>query len=163
MIPDFSAGPCFMSYPSRYRTAFAFSDLSISPLLLPALRSACHASRSWRSDDFSTFRVIILTDNLGAAWTPVALQSRASTLITCILATHVSAGKHAFSLLTSVGWSGPSDGASTTIHLISPYCPALALNRRKFPEGFSCRHSNPIWYIVSGLRTKYTARTQHAA
>jgi len=42
----------------------------------------------------------------------------------------------------------PSDGASTTIHLISPYCPALALNRMEFPEGFSCRHSNPIRYVV---------------
>lgn len=36
----------------------------------------------------------------------------------------------------------PSDGASTTIHLISPYCPALALSWTEFPEGFSCRHSN---------------------
>ena len=131
-------------------------------ICLPYGRLAMHRG-AWRSSDVSTFRVIILTDNLGAAWTPVALQSRASTLITCILATHVSAGKHAFSLLTSVGWSAPSDGASTTIHLISPYCPALALNRRKFPEGFSCHHSNPIRYVVSGLRTKYTARTQHAA
>lgn len=43
----------------------------------------------------------------------------------------------------------PSNGASTTIHLISPYCPALALNRTEFPEGFSCRHSNPIRYVVS--------------
>ena len=57
----------------------------------------------------------------------------------------------------------PSDGASTTIHIISPYCPALALNRMEFPEGFSCRHLNPIRYIVSGLCTEYTARTQHAA
>ncbi len=29
-----------------------------------------------------------------------------------------------------------------------PYCPTLALNRMGFPEGFSCRHSNPIRYIV---------------
>jgi len=55
-----------MLYPPCYRAAFAFSDLLLSSLYLPALRSACHASRSWRSDDFSTFHVIILTDNLGA-------------------------------------------------------------------------------------------------
>lgn len=64
--PGFSAGPCFMPYPPHYRAAFAFSDLSKSSLPLPALRSACHASRSWRSGDFSTFHVINLTDNLGA-------------------------------------------------------------------------------------------------
>lgn len=56
----------FNLVPPVYRAAFAFSDLLLSPLHLPALRSACHASRSWRSDDFSTFHVIILTDNLGA-------------------------------------------------------------------------------------------------
>lgn len=104
MIPDFSAGPCFMPYPPRYRTAFAFSDLSMSPLHLPALRSACHASRSWRSDDVSTFHVFDLTDNLGAVWTPVALRSRASTLMPCNLSTHVSPGEHAYNLLTPVGW-----------------------------------------------------------
>lgn len=64
--PGFYAKPCFMLYPPCYREAFAFSDLLLSPLHLPALRSACHASRSWRSSDFSTFHVINLTDNLGA-------------------------------------------------------------------------------------------------
>ena len=43
-----------------------------------------------------------------------------------------------------------------------PSCFFLALNRMEFPEGFSCRHSNPIRYVVSGLRTGYTARTKHA-
>jgi len=103
MYPGFYAGLCSMPYPPHYRAAFAFSDLLLSPLHLPALRSACHASRSWRSDDFSTFHVINLTDNVGAVWTPVARQSRAATLIHCNLATHVSTGKHAYPLLTPVG------------------------------------------------------------
>ena len=36
------------------------------------------------------------------------------------------------------------------IQLISPYHPSLALNGGGFPDGFSCRHSNPIRYIVRG-------------
>ena len=40
--------------------------------------------------------------------------------------------------------------ARAALRLISPYCLILALNRMEFPEGFSCRHSNPIRYIVRG-------------
>jgi len=38
--------------------------------------------------------------------------------------------------------------ARTSLCLISPYCPSLALNRMKLPEGSSCRHSDPIRYFV---------------
>ena len=152
-----------MLYPPCYRAAFAFSDISKSPLHLPALRSACHASRSWRSDDFSTFHVINLNGQLRCG-----LNAGSST-IPCKHVDDLQPGyacKHWETCMYPVN-SGrveaPSDGASTTIRLISPYCPALALNRMEFPEGFSCRHLNPIRYVVSGLRTKYTARTQHAA
>lgn len=61
--------------------------------------------RSWRSDDLATFHVIALTDNVGAAWTPVAKRSRAGTLETCTLATHANTRQHAFDLLAPVGLS----------------------------------------------------------
>ena len=38
----FRLGPYCMSYPPRYRVAFAFSSLSKPPLHGPALRLACH-------------------------------------------------------------------------------------------------------------------------
>ena len=38
--------------------------------------------------------------------------------------------------------------ARTSLCLISPYCPSLALNRMELPEGSSCRHSDPIRYFV---------------
>ena len=44
-VSSFRVEPCFMLYPSRYKTAFASSDLSMPSLHGPALRSACHTSR----------------------------------------------------------------------------------------------------------------------
>jgi len=40
--------------------------------------------------------------------------------------------------------------ALKVVQLISPYHPSLALNGGGFPDGFSCRHSNPIRYVVRG-------------
>jgi hypothetical protein len=34
------------------------------------------------------------------------------------------------------------------IQIFSPYHSSLALNRGGFPEGLSCRHFNPIRYVV---------------
>ena len=34
------------------------------------------------------------------------------------------------------------------LYLISPYHPTLGLNGGGFPEGFACRHLNPIRYVV---------------
>ncbi len=44
-VSSFRVEPCVVLYPSRYKTAFASSDLSLPSLHGPALRSACHASR----------------------------------------------------------------------------------------------------------------------
>jgi hypothetical protein len=120
---------------------------------------------TWRSDDVSTFRVIVLTDNLGAAWTPV------TRLIPCRYVRNLQPG-HACKLWETClrplnsGRSVAQLTARAALRLISPYCPALALNRMEFPEGFSCHHSNPIRYIVREashrLHSAYSACSRRA-
>ncbi len=91
-----------MLYPSHYKTAFAFSDLSLSFLHGPALRSACHALHMAESRLFHVPRNRY-SDNLGGTRTPVALRSRAGNYETCNLATHANTRKHACDLIAPVG------------------------------------------------------------
>ena len=149
-------------YPPRYRVAFASSSLSIPHFLQRALRfrlSQCSEAEIQGSHvpHFHLNGQLRCGLNAGGSTIPCKHVDNLHPGHACLhweTCTYpVNSGR--------VG--RPSDGASTTIHLISPYCPALALNRMEFPEGFSCRHLNPFRYVVSGLRTKYTTRTQHAA
>ena len=87
-------------------------------------------------------------DNLGGPGRRWYNNPVTSTLEACNPTTHANTGKHAFDLITPVGLYCLT--ARAALRLISPYCPILALNRMEFPEGFSCRHSNPIRYIVRG-------------
>lgn len=59
-----------MPYLSRYRTAFASSDLSMPSLHRPALRLACQVLRLAELWLFHVPRGYS-SDNLGGAWTPV--------------------------------------------------------------------------------------------
>ena len=101
-----------------------------------------------RRDGLSTFHVIDFAGNLGGTWTPVAKRSRGR---------HVSdlppghAHQHQAVCLRPAN-SRRSDTLTTRtiLCLFSPYCPALALNRRKLPERFACRQLNPIRYVVRG-------------
>jgi hypothetical protein len=147
-------------YPPRYRAAFASSSLSISHRQQRALRFRLPQCFGAVVRGFHVPRHHLngqLRCGLYAGGSTIPCRYRYN-----LQPDH--ACKHWETCLHPVN-SGrvgsPSDGASTTIHLISPYCPALAakcqdigypslaLNRMEFPEGFSCRHSNPIRYVVS--------------
>ena len=134
-------------YPPRYRTAFASSSLSIPHPQQRALRfrlPRCTGAgiRGSHVPHFHLNGQLRCSLNAGGSTIPCKHVDDLQPDHAC---------KHWGTCLSPVN-SGrvgrPSDGASTTIHLISPYCPALALNWTKFPEGFSCRHSNPIRYVV---------------
>ncbi len=135
-------------YPPHYRTAFASSSLSIPHFQQCALRFHLPLGAEIRGSHVPRFQLNgQLRCGLYAGGSTIPCRYRynlqpdhaCKRLETCLQP--VNSGRLAL----------PSDGASTTIRLISPYCPALALNRMEFPEGFSCRHSNPIRYVVSGL------------
>jgi hypothetical protein len=153
-----------VSYPihliTRWRLLFPTSQCC--PFIcLPYGRLALHRGTG-RSGNVSTFHVITLNEqlrcglNAGGASIPCRYRCHLQPDHAC------KRWETCLHPITPVGWGASLTSASTTIQLISPYCPALALNRTEFPEGFSCRHSNPIRYVVSGLRTGYTARTKHA-
>jgi len=127
---------------------------------LPYGRLAAHCTR--RSDGFSAFHVITLTDDLGGTWTPVALRSRAGMLETCNLATHANTGKHACDLIASVG-RYRADGEYLPSKYSHRIAPTLALNRTKLPEGFACRQAPTQFGTLSArLRTSCTAHNPHA-
>jgi hypothetical protein len=48
----FSDEPCFMLYPSHYKTAFASSEFLLLPLQQHASRFACHALRTAKRQPF---------------------------------------------------------------------------------------------------------------
>ena len=95
-----------------------------------------------------TFHIIDPMDDLGTPSTPVVQQFRADSYETCNLTTCHSHWGVASVLLTLLGL--PSFTTLKGIHIYLPYHPFLALNRRGFPEGFACRHLNPVRYIVRG-------------
>ncbi len=110
-----------------------------------ASRLACPKGRRNR---VPTFRNVHPMDDLGVFSTPVVRQFRAGSYETCSLTTCRKHREAAFDLLILVGLCSMT--ALTNIQLLSPYHPSLALNGGGFPERFSCRHSNPIRYIVRG-------------
>ena len=63
----------------------------------------------------------LVVDNLGGAWTPTALQSRADTLAICNLAAPCKRKEACFDLIASVGLSPFHDAYGPLINLtLSP-------------------------------------------
>ena len=103
---------------------------------------------AWRSDGLSTFHVIDFADNTGGTWTPVTVRSRGGHVID---PPPGHAHQHWAACLRPASFRRSGTFTTRTVLCVfSPYCPALALNRRKLPEGFACRHLNPIRYVVRG-------------
>lgn len=135
-----------MLYPSAFPKAFASSNLSYPPLHQHALRFACQELLQ-AEDGVTTFRIVDTLDDLGAPFTPAVLQFRAGSYETCILTACCMHWEAAFDL-NSILVGRLCVTTLTDIQLVSPYHPSLALNGGGFPDGFSCRHSNPVRYIV---------------
>jgi len=143
--PDFALSPDFELYPSRYG----------GPLLLPTSQSRPSNSlpygwpampRAWRSDGLSTFRAIAHLGQLRCS-----LYAGGSS-VPCRQLDGLHPGhacKHKGACLRpTASHRSVCFADAAAVQLVSPYCPALALNRMGFPEGFACRHLNPIRYIV---------------
>jgi len=121
--------------------------------LSPATPTACLAvSLAYncyrRRDGVTTFHTIDPLDDLGAPSTPMVQQFRAGSYKTCNLTTYRTLRGAVLYLLILVGKFAVT--TLTDIQLISPYHPSLALNGGGFSDGFSCLHSNPFRYFVSG-------------
>ncbi|MFX0200481.1 MAG: hypothetical protein ACFFCW_30555, partial [Candidatus Hodarchaeota archaeon] len=124
-----------------------FHPLNPAP---PTVRLAVHLPPSFvrRGYEVSTFHINDPLNTVGASWTPVVQRFRASTLTTDNLTIHSSHRGRVFDLVHLVGLSRFT--MRTDIHMCSPEYSSLALNRGGVPEGSSCRHSDPIRYVVRG-------------
>jgi hypothetical protein len=130
-------------YPGHYNRAFASFSILLHPAIgMPCGKPALSGQRKW----VPTFCTVDPMDDVGASWTPVVRQFRAGSYETCTLTTCHSHWGAAFDLVILVGLFSVT--ARADIHVLSPYHPSLALNGGGFPEGFSCRHSNPIRCVV---------------
>ncbi len=136
-----------MLYPPAFPEAFASSNLSHPSLHQHALRFACQ-ELLLAEGGVNTFHIVDPMGDLGATYTPEVQRFRAGSYRTCILTSCCLLWEAAFGLIILVGRSKVT--THTVIQLISPYRPSLALNGGGFPDGFSCRHSNPFRYIVRG-------------
>jgi hypothetical protein len=101
-----------------------------------------------RRYEVPTFPISDTMNDVGAPWTPMVQRFRASTLETGNLTTHSLHRERAFDLLHLVGLLRLT--MRTDVHMCSPYHSSLALHRGGVPEGSSCRHSDPIRYVVRG-------------
>ncbi len=125
------------------------------PLLLPT--SQCHPFPglpygwlarhcTWRSDGFSTFPVVTLGQlrwSLNVGGSPIPCRH-----VSNLQPDHACKPKETCLRPINSRRSVARLTARKVLCLISPYCPSLALNRMELSDGSSCRHSDPIQYIV---------------
>jgi hypothetical protein len=116
-----------------------------------------------RRDEVSTFHIFTLTGNLGGAWTPVRNRVPCRDVSNLqLLQTRANTEEHVFDLLIPVGLMQLT--TRKTLCLLSPYCPILALNRVRFPEGKSTsRFPSQLGTLPGGLHTPSSAQRQHAS